>query len=401
MQNATDHGRYNIVRESENPYSRHKTPSRQVLPDFPLKQSEHHENSPCTLMQAAQYPRLLIDSEVRSRQSELHPGRCHTPQGKVMPLLSFVIPCYRSELTIEQVVAEIADVMNQAPEWNYEIIAVDDCSPDGVLQVLRQLAIRNSRLRVLSLARNVGKHSALLAGYAIAKGHFVIDLDDDLQCPTPELWRLLAPLQNSDADYVTARYRQRTHAWWKKLGSNLNLFLSGLLLDKPAGFRFENFNAMRGFVAQQISCSHNPFAYMEGLVLQVTTRVTSVEMTPRSRGDDRTTGYTLARSAELLLNGITAFSIKPLRTASFLGLVTTIAACVLLIRALLTEPDNTQVPSDLPLILAVILCSNGLIMLLLGMMGEYVGRSYLCLHNSRPYTVRESINAELPDPLRR
>ena len=99
-----------------------------------------------------------------------------------MPLLSFVIPCYRSELTIEQVVAEIADVMTQAPEWNYEIIAVDDCSPDGVLQVLRQLAIRNSRLRVLSLARNVGKHSALLAGYAIAKGHFVIDLDADLRC---------------------------------------------------------------------------------------------------------------------------------------------------------------------------------------------------------------------------
>lgn len=314
-----------------------------------------------------------------------------------MPQLSFVIPCYRSELTIERVIAEIAEVMAEDPTWTYEIIVVDDCSPDGVLPVLRQLAIRNKRLRILSLSRNVGKHSALLAGYSIAKGDYVIDLDDDLQCPTPELWRLLAPLLEPDIDYVTARYRRRAHVWWKRLGSNLNLMLSGFLLDKPAGLRFENFNAMRAFVAKEISRSRNPFTYMEGLVLQVTTRVTTVEMTARNRGDDRTTGYTFARSLELLLNGITAFSIKPLRAASVLGLVTGAIGFSLLVWTTINELLHPQVSSEITFFMSIILCSNGLTMLLMGLLGEYVGRSYICLNDNRQYIVRESINVDPPE----
>lgn len=309
-----------------------------------------------------------------------------------MSMLSFVIPCYRSEKTIERVVREIQLVMSREPSWTFEIVAVEDCSPDGVLSILRRMASEDTRIRVLSLAKNVGKHSAVLAGYRIVCGDIVVDLDDDLQCPVPELWRLLEPLLSGEADYVTARYTERAHVWWKLLGSNLNLFLSGLLLDKPKGLRFENFNAMRRFVCREIVRYQNPFPYMEGLVLRVTSRIRAVEMKSRSRGDDLSTGFTLSRSISLLLNGLTAFSVKPLRVATIAGSLMGVAGFGLMIWTVVRKLLNPDVQAGFSSLMAVILCANGFTMLLLGMMGEYLGRVYICINQAPQYVVREAIN---------
>jgi len=311
-----------------------------------------------------------------------------------MNMLSFVIPCYRSERTIERVIAEIQLVMSSAPAWTYEIIAVDDCSPDGVLAILRRLAMDDSRIRVLSLAKNVGKHSAMLAGYRIVRGEIVVDLDDDLQCPIPELWRLVSPLLSGDADYVTARYTRRAHVWWKLAGSNVNLFLSGLLLEKPRGLRFENFNAMRVFVCREIAKYQNPFPYMEGLVLRVTSRIRTVEMESRSRGDDLTTGFTLGKSVSLLLNGLTAFSVKPLRIATLVGSLMGVAGLSLMVWTIIRKLMNPEIQAGFSSLMSVVLCSNGFTMLLLGMMGEYLGRVYICINQAPQYVVRETVNVE-------
>jgi len=313
-----------------------------------------------------------------------------------MSMLSFVIPCYRSERTIERVIAEIRLEMSKDPAWTYEIIAVDDCSPDGVLGVLRRLAMDDTRIRVLSLAKNVGKHSAMLAGYRIVRGDIVVDLDDDLQCPVPELWRLLGPLLSGDADYVTARYTERVHVWWKLLGSNFNLLLSGFLLEKPKGLRFENFSAMKVFVCREITRYQNPFPYMEGLVLRVTSRIRTVEMKCRLRGDDLATGFTLRKSVSLLLNGLTAFSVKPLRVATVAGSAMGVAGFGLMLWTVIRKLLNPEVPAGFSSLMSVVLCSNGFTMLLLGMMGEYLGRVYICINQSPQYVVRESVNVEEP-----
>ena len=95
-------------------------------------------------------------------------------------LLSFVIPCYRSEETITKVIEEIINVVSQRPAYDYEIICVNDFSPDDVYQVLQELAVSNSKIKVVNLAQNVGKHGAILAGYSFAKGEFIVNIDDDL-----------------------------------------------------------------------------------------------------------------------------------------------------------------------------------------------------------------------------
>ena len=120
-------------------------------------------------------------------------------------LLSFVVPCYRSELTIEKVTCEIIETVSQRTEYDYEIVCVNDCSPDGVYEVLKRLAQDNSKIKVINFARNMGKHSAVLAGFAHAKGEYIVNVDDDFQCPVNELWRLMEPIENDECDFATAK----------------------------------------------------------------------------------------------------------------------------------------------------------------------------------------------------
>ena len=135
-----------------------------------------------------------------------------------MKLLSFVIPCYRSEKTIQKVINEIIDTVSQRQEYDYEIIAVNDFSPDNVYEVLTDIARKNSKIKVINLARNMGKHSAILAGYGVVKGEYIINLDDDFQSPICELWRMLEPVENDECDVTTAEYKSKKESGWRKSG---------------------------------------------------------------------------------------------------------------------------------------------------------------------------------------
>ena len=127
-------------------------------------------------------------------------------------LISFVIPCYRSELTIEKVYDEIVSVVAERSEYDYEIIAVNDHSPDGVFQVLRKLAEKDEKFRVLDLAKNFGKHCALMAGMTNVKGDLVVILDDDFQCPVNELWKMVDAIVVEGYDCATATYKKKNEA---------------------------------------------------------------------------------------------------------------------------------------------------------------------------------------------
>ncbi|MFM7059192.1 MAG: glycosyltransferase [Planctomycetota bacterium] len=309
-----------------------------------------------------------------------------------MRLLSFVIPCYRSALTIGQVIDEIDRVVGERPEFDYEVIAVNDCSPDHVLQVLKELALTRPKLRVVSLARNMGKHAAVLAGYRFVRGEIVVNLDDDLQSPTPELWRLLEPLLSGEFDAVTASYPTSVQAWWKQLGSRLNKLMADLLLSKPRHVRFHNFNALQRFVAAEVVRYRHPYPYIEGLVLRVTTNIASVEMAGRARGDDLPTGFTLRKSVSLFVNGLTAFSVTPLRVATIAGfcfaLIGFIGLAITVVKKLLLP----EVPAGFTSLMSVLLFTNGFTMLSLGLLGEYLGRVYICINDSPQYVIRETIN---------
>ncbi|NBI70647.1 glycosyltransferase [Clostridiaceae bacterium] len=311
-----------------------------------------------------------------------------------MKLLSFVIPCYRSEHTIEKVTDEIIDVVSGREEYDYEIIAVNDASPDRVYDTLRDLARQNPKIKAVNLARNMGKHSAVLAGYSVAEGDYIVNLDDDFQSPVYELWNMLEPIERDECDVTTAKYRKKRESVLKRFGSNVNLWISEIMLDKPKGLRFENFSVMKRFICDEVIKYQNPYPYLEGLIVRVTRRIQTVPMENRERADDQASGFSFRKSIALFVNGFTSFSVKPLRIAAVLGFLFALFGFLYSMYIVIKKILIPEVPVGYSSVMAVMLFSSGLIMLVLGMIGEYIGRIFICINNSPQFVIKETINVE-------
>lgn len=305
--------------------------------------------------------------------------------------ISFVIPCYRSEKTIEAVCNEILSVLQDDISYDYEIIAINDSSPDNVLAVLKKLATTNHKIKVLDFAKNMGKHAALMAGFRFCTGDYVVCLDDDGQCPVDQLWHLLEPLRQG-YDVSMAQYGTKAQSKFKNFGSRVNAWMMESL-GKPKEFQFANFAAMKRFIVDEMIRYDNPYSYVNGLILRTTERMANVPMKERNRKEG-VGGYTFSKSLKLWINGYTAFSIIPLRLATILGVffagVGFIATLVIVVRKVI----NPEILAGYTSTLTIILFMGGLIMLILGIMGEYIGRIYMCLNNAPQYVIRESINVE-------
>lgn len=313
---------------------------------------------------------------------------------EIKKLLSFVIPCYRSELTIEKVYREIVDTVAQRPGYTYEIIAVNDCSPDGVLRVLHRLAQEDKRFKVINLAKNFGKHSAVMAGFAHVRGEYIVNLDDDGQCPVDQLWKLVDAVALEDYDCATAAYPKKEEALWKKLGSWMNTQMVNALIEPPKGVVLENFAVLRRYVCDEVVQYRNPYPYVAGLVLRATHRITMVPMEERPRGDGKGSGFTFGKSISLFLNGMTAFSIKPLRIALVLGVLFACMGFLFGLYIVIRKLLHPEILIGYSSLMAVQLFSSGIVMAILGMIGEYVGRIYISLNNSPQYVVRDVVNID-------
>jgi len=309
-------------------------------------------------------------------------------------LLSFVIPCYGSEGTIEEVIEEIIETVSQRAEaYDYEIICVDDCSPDNVLTVLTALASRNPKIKVIELARNMGKHAAVMAGFSLARGAYIVNLDDDFQSPVYELWRLLEPVEKGGYDVSSASYKEKKESAFKRFGSKVNEFMARELIGQPKDVKLENFEIMKRFVVDEIIKYKNPYPYLGGLLLRVTRKIAVVEMEERERLAGRG-GYNFIKSLKLFANGFTAFSVKPLRAATVVGSVCAFIGFIMCLYTIIHRLLYPSIISGYSSLMAVLLFIGGLIMVMLGLIGEYVGRIYICINDSPQYVIRNTINAE-------
>lgn len=305
-------------------------------------------------------------------------------------LISFVLPCYGSEKTIAFVADEIRQVVGQKPEYDYEIIAVNDCSPDNVWDVLQGIAAKDRKVKLIGLAKNMNRPGAVMAGLGKASGEYIVVMDDDGQCPMDRFWDLLEPLKG-EYDVSMADYPSRKQSLFKDFGTLVNMKMTEYVLDRPKDLQFTNFMVMRHYIAKEICKYTNPYPYMTGLILRTTRRITCVPMEERSRYSG-SSNFTFIKMLNLWMNGLTAFSIKPLRLATFMG--TAMAGIGFLygiytIIARLTQP--TIVPGYSSL-MAVLLLIGGIIMLMLGLIGEYIGRIYISLNNSPQYVIRDEVN---------
>lgn len=309
-----------------------------------------------------------------------------------MPKLSFVIPCYGSQDTIESVILELEQVMCERSDYSYEIICVNDGSPDNVLAVLRQLTQTHDKLIVVDLAQNMGKHAAVMAGYSLVTGDYVVVLDDDGQCPANELWRLYDALGDY-YDIAMADYPVKKQSAFKNFGSGVNARMSEILLEKPKDVKFTNFCILRRYVVDEIKKYKNPYPNLDGLSLRTTKRITNVKMEERERIAGKG-NFNFFRSISLWMNGFTAFSVKPLRISTILGVLTAAIGFIVGIIVVVRRLIYPEIPMGYSSLMAAILFIGGIIMIMLGLIGEYIGRIYICINNSPQYVIREILRGE-------
>ena len=309
-----------------------------------------------------------------------------------MTLVSFVIPCYGSENTVAAVIDSIIRKISERDDFDYEIIAVNDFSPDNVYQVLKRLAADNKKIKVLNLAKNFGKHSALMAGFSMVTGDLVVSLDDDGQCPVEHLWDMLDPIMDGSCDVTLAGYYKKKESAFKQFGSKMNSYMSRILLGKPKELKFENYYAFKRFIIDEILKYGNPYPYMEGLILRSSGRIKNIMMNEHERIEG-SGNFGIIKSLSLWLNGFTAFSVKPLRIASIIGFISAAAGFIfgvyIIIRKLFFHNILVLGYSSM---LASMYFIGGLLMLMLGLIGEYIGRIYISINNSPQYVIGEYIN---------
>lgn len=302
--------------------------------------------------------------------------------------ISFIIPCYCSEKTIGAVVERITKCMQDLAEYQYEIILVNDCSKDGTWSVIRELAQKKKYVRSINLAKNVGQHAAILAGMNHVKGDLVVTLDDDGQTPVENLPQMLKKMTEG-YDVVSAKYIVRHQpSAFRRLGSMINRKMSFWLIERPEGVSVSVFLLIKRFVVDEIIKYKEPYPYMTGLILRVTHNVANVEMEQAAREVGQS-GYTLKKLLSLWVNGFTSFSIKPLRFAAFSGMVLAGLGFLYVIVIIIQKLVFDQTLAGWSSLASLILLVGGLILMVLGMMGEYLGRIYLCINHTPQYVIRD------------
>jgi len=309
-----------------------------------------------------------------------------------MKKVSFVIPCYNSSLTIGKVVTEIQDTMKKLSSYTYEIILVNDCSPDDTFEVIHRLCEENSNICGINLAKNFGQHAALMAGFHQVTGDILVCLDDDGQTPADEVGSLLAEIE-AGQDVVYASYAHKKHSLFRNFGSWVNEKMLQFLLGKPKELYVSSYFAARRFIVDEMLRYENAYPYIIGLVLRTTKRISNVQVSHRER-EIGISGYTLGKLLGLWFNGFTAFSTKPLRIATASGTVFAAIGFLYAVYTIIKKFVNPAVPMGFSSIMSAILVIGGLILIMLGLIGEYIGRMYICMNNAPQFEGRDLIPAK-------
>ncbi len=304
------------------------------------------------------------------------------------PALSFVIPLYFSEATIGALVRDIAALR---VEGGHEIVLVNDGSRDGTAAVCRGL-VDTAGVPVIYVehARNFGEHNAVLTGWRLARGAHIVNLDDDGQNPPAEAVRLWQHAKETGADVVFGHYEVKQHSAWRNFGSWFTNRMTDWALEKPAGFYLSSFRCVTAFVAKEVAKNSGPTPYIDGLILQVTQRIASLQVRHEARTAGKS-GYTLRRLVRLWLSAWINFSVLPLRVATVLGLAMAVLGVVglgIVVWLRVMERGPTFGWGSL---MAALLIFSGTQLVLLGLIGEYIGRMFLAVNQRPQAVVREVV----------
>lgn len=306
--------------------------------------------------------------------------------------ISFVIPCYHSEKTLGGVVAEIDAAMEKLSEYDYDITMVNDGSGEETWEVIRRLCGEKKNRFGIDLARNFGQHAALMAGIRHTGGDLVVCLDDDGQTPADEVGKLLDAI-GQGADVAYASYEHKEHSAFRNFGSWVNEKMLEVMLEKPRDLYVSSYFVMRRFVADEVLRYQNSYPYLLGLVLRSTKNIVNVPVHHRKR-EIGSSGYTFGKLLALWMNGFTAFSIKPLRIGTAVGAFCAAVSLIYGLYTIVKKLINPAVPVGFSALMTAIIFFGGMTLLMLGLAGEYIGRTYISVNSAPQYVIREETGKE-------
>lgn len=299
--------------------------------------------------------------------------------------ISVIIPTFNGEKTI----SELAEtLMLYIKGYELEIVIVNDASSDNTHAVAVSLFEKyRDIVKYICLAKNFGEHNAVMTGLNYCTGDYNIIIDDDFQNPPSEIEKLINKAREGNYDVVYSFYKRRRHSWLRNLGSDFNNLASTLLLNKPKDLYLSSFKCLNRFIVREIIKYKGPFPYIDGLILRSTHNIgkTLVEHEKRKKGRS---GYTLRKLVGLWLNMFINFSIVPLRISIFLGFLFLILGLFYSISIIIEKILRPDIPIGITSILVFILFFGGIQLLIVGLIGEYLGKLYLANNQTPQYVIR-------------
>lgn len=302
-------------------------------------------------------------------------------------LISIAIPCYKSEKTIGKVVEEIREVFKNNPEHDYQIVLVNDYPFDNTFNLIKYLCDEDSKITGVNLSRNFGQAAAKMAAVPHCKGDVVVFMDDDGQHPAEGI----IPLANKvmeGYDLVYAYFKTKQHSLFKRVTSKINAKISELNGTRAKGVHVSSFYAISRFAANSYANYTSPFPSVMGYLNTLVGKITDMEMPHRARISG-SSNYTLKKLLNLWINGFTNFSVKPLRTIAGLGSIFAIIGFLIGLSMVIRKLINPAIAAGYTSTMAVMLLLGGLILIALGLIGEYIGRIYMTVSHLNQYCVRE------------
>ena len=311
--------------------------------------------------------------------------------------LSVVIPVYNSSSIIGNLTSDILNTSKDISNIDdIELILVNDCSSDDTWLKISKLTEDNKDSVIgINLMKNYGQHNAIMAGLKIAKGDYILLMDDDYQHPPKEISKILNKIfEGYDVCYTN--YKNNTYRGFKILGSLINRKISNFLIDKPKTIYLSSFKCFTKKVCKEIIKYDGPFVYIDGLIFDITKNVTSVDIEHSERKEGKT-NYNIFKLISLWLRVLTNFSIMPLRLATYMGFFMTFISFVAVISILIFKFKNPDIPAGWASLSTLIIFFSGIQLILIGLVGEYIGRSYIKLNKKPQFVVREYRNLRETD----
>ncbi|SRR5579871_5378129 len=321
-------------------------------------------------------------------------------------IVTIVIPVYRGAKSIGPLVHRLIDILNQGPH-RLEIVLVNDGSPDNSHEVCLGLhAEFPDIVTYVKLSRNFGEHRAVMAGLNQSRGDYVVIMDDDFQNPPEEVGRLIEHAAKNNFDVVYTYYEKKHHHWFRNLGSKLNDVVANFMLGKPRGLYLSSFKCLNRFTVREIIKYSAPYPYIDGLALRCTQNIGTIQVRhePRREGQSN---YTFRKLVSLWLSMFVNFSVMPLRVSTVMGLCFSglgFLMSLVVVLEWLTRPESQP---GWPSVIVTVILFSGVQLIMLGLVGEYLGRLFLTNNQTPQFIVRElyavgqapPADHALPDPV--